>query len=178
MTRQPAQPPERLTRAVEALDVQPEDRILEIGCGRGVAAELICRRLRGGHLVALDRSATAVMSAADRASEWVAAGTARFCGTSLEDAEPAALGSFDKVLAVNVNLFWVRPAQAELALVAGLLRPAGRLCLVYETPDPARLAPLGQRLVAHLDRAGFTSETATPAPALLVVTARFRSMSA
>jgi cyclopropane fatty-acyl-phospholipid synthase-like methyltransferase len=163
--------PERLTRAVEALDVQPEDRILEIGCGRGVAAALICSRLRGGHLVALDRSATAVAAARQRAADYVSAGTAELITGALEDVDPARLGSFDKVLAVNVNLFWVRPARAELGLVTELLRPHGRLHLVYEPPGPDRLAHLRQRLLAHLEQAGFTTETVSQ-PNLLSVTAR------
>ena len=165
-----AMPPARLLWAVEALDVQPGDRVLEIGCGRGVAAELICRRLGTGHLVALDRSATAIAAATERTADCVAAGTARFLTGALAGMDPVALGSFDKVLAVNVNLFWVRPAQTELELVAGLLRPHGRLHLVYEPPDPARVPELRSRLLAHLDRAGLTSEADTHGARLLLVT--------
>ena len=172
-----AQVPERLTRAVEALDVQPEDRILEIGCGRGVAAALICSCLRGGHLVAFDRSATAVAAAVARAADCVAAGTAEFRTGALEDTDPATLGSFDKVLAVNVNLFWVRPAPVELGLVTELLRPHGRLHLVYEPPGPDRVVHLRQRLLTNLEQAGFTTETVSR-PSLLSVTARVHSCPA
>ena len=60
--------PARLRWAVDFIDVQPQDHILEIGCGSGQAADLICRRLEGrGKLFAIDRSeavSTAPSSAA------------------------------------------------------------------------------------------------------------------
>ena len=39
--------PDRLAWAVETMAIGPADRVLEIGCGRGVAVALICERLAG-----------------------------------------------------------------------------------------------------------------------------------
>jgi trans-aconitate methyltransferase len=151
--------PERLVAAVEALELRPGDEVLEIGCGRGVAAELICRRLTTGHLLALDRSTTAISAATARNADAVAAGRATFVTAALEDTGPGLLGGYHRVLAVNVNLFWTGPAQRELRLIADHLRPDGTLWLWYDPPDPGRADHIESRLLDHLRRTGFRADT-------------------
>src|SRR6266498_1502438 len=69
-------PPQRLQWAVQVLNVAPEDEILEIGCGPGVAVSLVCEQLAGGKITAIDRSATAIKQAAKRNADHLASGKA------------------------------------------------------------------------------------------------------
>src|SRR5687767_10101146 len=97
--------PRRLWTAVEILDPPPSARVLEVGCGAGVAAGLVCRRLTSGHLTALDRSATALERAERRLVDYLDDGRLdlqhRELADFLGDGRP-----YDLVFAVNVNLFW------------------------------------------------------------------------
>lgn len=123
---------DRLRLAVDRLDVQPGDLVLEVGCGHGLAASLICERLRGGHLVAIDRSAAMIDAARRRNQRFADAGQAEFICTAFEDADFGAR-RFDRILALRVALFHRDPAQAA-ALVAKWLRPKGQLLALYDTP--------------------------------------------
>ena len=67
---------ERLVWAVDTLAVRPTDRLMEIGCGHGVAVSLVCEKLSGGSILAIDRSPTMIEMAAKRNREYVAAGMA------------------------------------------------------------------------------------------------------
>jgi ubiquinone/menaquinone biosynthesis C-methylase UbiE len=92
---------ERQRRAVEELDIQPGDRVLELGCGHGVAASLVCNKLGpGGHLTAIDRSPKMIEVASSRNAEHVAAGRATFLCTTFEEAH---FGDqrFDKVFGIH-----------------------------------------------------------------------------
>ena len=145
--------PPRIAFAVRQLRARPTDRILEIGCGTGVAAGVIAASLTSGHLTAIDRSAHAVASARARLARWMAAVTARVRRTALADADFVA-DSFDRALAVNVNQFWIDP-QAELAVLAGAIRRNGMLCLVNQPPSPSSAERITTECPAALREQGF-----------------------
>jgi SAM-dependent methyltransferase len=144
--------PQRVQWAVELLDVQPSDHLLEIGCGPGHAVALVCPRLAGGTITAIDRSATAVARTLERTKACVAAGRARVERQTLTDAE---LGRrFQKVFAVNVNAFWTAP-EPSLAALGRLLASRGLAYLVYEPPSAVQLRKLRSWLPERLEEHGF-----------------------
>ena len=154
----------------------PDDHLLEIGCGPGVAVSLVCEQLAGGRITAIDRSPTAMRRAAARNAGHVAAGRAVLRSAALESLHPSDLpegpGGFDKVFAMNVNLFWVRTPTRELELIRALLKPAGALFLFYGYGTSGQgPATLPDALAGHLSDGGFTVEPVT-GPAVVGVVAR------
>ena len=75
----------RLAAIVEALPLRPGMRVLEIGCGPGVAARAVVRRLGKGHVVAIDRSAKAIAQAIAGSRAEVASGRLEFRCVAIED---------------------------------------------------------------------------------------------
>jgi SAM-dependent methyltransferase len=144
---------ERLVWAVELLALLPGDRVLEIGCGHGIAAALVCERLGAGRLVALDRSESMIRQANVRNRDAVACGKAAFHLAAIEDARLAGQ-TFDKIFAVNVNAFWQEPAR-ELAAIAEYLAPGGRLYVVNQPPVPKQTKEIAARVRRNLEGAGF-----------------------
>jgi protein-L-isoaspartate O-methyltransferase len=69
---------------VEVLDVAPHERVLEVGCGHGVAVSLVCELLDGGQITAVDRSLKMI---AQRGGGTEPPRKARFLAASLEQAE-------------------------------------------------------------------------------------------
>lgn len=122
----------RLSAVVEELAVRPGDRVLEIGCGHGVAATLVCERLVDGRLTAVDRSSTMIEAAARRNAEHVATGRAEFL---VADLEALDLGErrFDLVFAVRVRAFHVDPDSAR-ALVEPWLASGARVRSFMDRP--------------------------------------------
>jgi protein-L-isoaspartate O-methyltransferase len=169
--------PERLRWALELLDISPDDQILEIGPGPGVSVSLICEQLAGGRITIIERSATAVQRATRRNADQVASGKAVFHQLDLADVDlvrRALTGQhFDKALAVNINLFWIRPADAELQLIKDLLRPGGVLHLIYETPGEGQASRVTKAVAAALADNGFATAVRTASsPSLVCITGR------
>jgi SAM-dependent methyltransferase len=169
--------PERIRWAVDVLAPGPDEHLLEIGCGPGVAVALVCERLTGGRIVAIDRSATAIARATGRNAQHIATGRAVLRTAALERLTPADLPGgrtgFDKVFAMNVNLFWTRSPARELDLIRTLLAPGAALYLFYGygSPPGAPTAPrVPGALVERLAEHGFAAEI-TPGPGIVCVRA-------
>jgi SAM-dependent methyltransferase len=163
--------PDRVVWALEVIDPGPDDRLLEIGCGPGVAVAAVCERLAGGRIVAVDRSATAIRRAERRNAAHAAAGRAVFATAALEDLAPGDLpdAPFDAVFAMNVNLFWVRSPARELDLVRRLLAAEGALYLFYGYGGADRPATVPDALLDHLTAGGFRAEVRRGASVVGVV---------
>jgi SAM-dependent methyltransferase len=152
-----ARPAERLVWAVEILGVRPDDRLLEVGCGHGVAVSLVCERLDGGSVLGIDRSAKMIEMAARRNAAHVAAGRASFEVAALHEAD---LGDarFDLVYAIHVPVLLRGNPSRELAIVRSHLAPGGRFALPFQPVDPATTEPTARRLAGMLEAGGFTVE--------------------
>jgi SAM-dependent methyltransferase len=127
--------PARVAWAVDLLDPQPADRLLEVGGAPGVAAALICERLTTGHLVAVERSATGLRRIGGRNAEHVESGRLVLRGCALADLDEPA-DSIDVAFAVNVNVFWTSTPERELSVLRHLLVSGGRLAVLYGSDIP------------------------------------------
>jgi cyclopropane fatty-acyl-phospholipid synthase-like methyltransferase len=166
---------ERQAWAVDVLAVEPDDRLLEVGCGHGVAVSLVCERLDGGHITAIDRSQKMIDMASERNRECVES-----CKATLQTAtfEEADLGSrsFDKIFAIHVAAFWRRPAE-NLGAARERLAPGGALYLFNQSPGwqrPEAAEGFTRQLTELLPRHGFgVDEVLTgdlkPAPVVAMV---------
>ena len=121
----------RLRAVVDALPIEPGSRVLEIGCGPGVAARAVAERLRTGQVLATDRSATAIAQALHRSAEEIASGrmTVRCVAAEnlvLDDGEQP----YDLVFAIRVGALDGRhPAAGIRALqrIAVVTTPDARM---------------------------------------------------
>ncbi|MBI3992905.1 MAG: class I SAM-dependent methyltransferase [Candidatus Lambdaproteobacteria bacterium] len=148
---------ERNRWTVALLDVRPQDRVLEIGFGPGIAIAAVAERLAGGQVLGVDHSTVMVHQAARRDARAVADGRVRLVLGDVADV-PAEAGPFQKILAVNAVMFWGEPVL-RLRELRARLAPGGTLALTLQPRAPkatdADAQRAGEHLVAQLREAGF-----------------------
>jgi ubiquinone/menaquinone biosynthesis C-methylase UbiE len=142
---------------VELLDIQRTDRVIELGCGPGVAIAALASRAVRGLVVGVDHSEVMVRQARRRNAAAIRAGRIRLVHAPVE-LLPVTDGPFDAALAVNTVGFWPEPT-ARLREIGQVLRPGGRIALVSQPRCPgataATSAAAGEELAALLSEAGF-----------------------
>jgi SAM-dependent methyltransferase len=125
---------ERNRRTIDLLQIQPEDWVLEIGYGPGLAIQWAAERAVRGKVVGVDHSEVMRRQAERRNYRTIQAGHVELHTAPL-DALPVFDGRFDKVFAVNVYMFWPDSAGALAKLVA-LMKPGGTIALTYQPRKP------------------------------------------
>src|ERR1700744_6259203 len=151
---------------VSLLDVQPADRILEIGFGPGLAIAALARA-GAGHVYGADHSGVVVRAAARRNAAAIRAGRVTLLRASADQLPPALDGPFDAILAINALAFWPEPAE-RLADLRRRLAPGGRVAIASQprcpgaTADTSRAA--GRQLGQLLTQAGFTQLSTSTLP--------------
>lgn len=145
---------ERYRWAVEILDVQPDDVILEIGCGYGHSIRLICERLAEGKLTAIDRSEKMVEAASKDSKDFHDSGKVEILHRDLLNSELVE-SSFDKIFLFNINVFWMDPVE-ELDVIRRLLKPDGRFYLFHQPPPGHDLEEFENAFRSNLSKCGFS----------------------
>jgi cyclopropane fatty-acyl-phospholipid synthase-like methyltransferase len=131
---------QRISAFVAALPLRAGMRILEIGCGPGVAARLIVAEIDSVQVLGIDRSPRAIAQARAASAEELAHDRLEFRAVAAEDfllgrGEPR----FDLAFAMRVGALDGRHPDATarvLARITAALTPAGRLFV--DGGDPAR----------------------------------------
>ncbi|APR54460.1 class I SAM-dependent methyltransferase [Sphingomonas koreensis] len=115
-------------------------RVLEIGCGPGVAARAVFRRIGHGQVVAIDRSAAAIRIAAAASRAECEAGLLELRTVAIEDfALTGGEPRFDLAFAQHVGVLDGRdPSDAALKRLKAALKPHALLFVEGMAPIPAR----------------------------------------
>ena len=144
--------------AVSLLDVQREDRVLEIGFGPGIAIRELARLAPDGHVCGLDHSEVMVRQAARRNADGIRRGRVQLRLGCVERV-PAFEVPFDKILAVNALQFWDDPVE-PLRELRRVLRSGGRIAIAFQPRGPGACdqaaRTLGQQIATALRVAGFS----------------------
>jgi SAM-dependent methyltransferase len=159
--------------AVDLLDVSDGERVLELGCGPGVA--VAAAAAKGATVVGVDRSPVMVAQARRRNRTAVRRDQVKLVNEPVESL-PAFAEPFDKALAVNTAGHWDDPV-AGLQAIGSQLRPGGVIVVVSQPRCPGATAAhseaAGEELVRLLRDAGYdeirteTLELSPPAVAAI-----------
>ena len=142
---------------VDLLQLKPDDRIIEIGCGPGLALEACLAQAAAGEGVGLDHSRTMLDQARVRNAGASSDGRLQLRLESLDELPPG-LGPFDKLYSANVVQF-LPDRAAAFRKIHALLKPNGIAATTYmprsKNPSRAEALAMADEIEGHMKVAGF-----------------------
>jgi SAM-dependent methyltransferase len=142
---------------VALLDVQPTDRVLEVGFGPGIAVRELSRLASRGLVIGVDHSPVMVRQARRRTASAVRAGRVDLRLAPVEELSDFG-DPLDKIMAVNTVGFWTDPL-ASLTDLRTRLRPGGTIAIASQPRCPGATwdtsERAGRKIADQLQAAGF-----------------------
>jgi ubiquinone/menaquinone biosynthesis C-methylase UbiE len=112
---------------IDLLDVQPSDKMLEVGFGPGVGIQLLTSSASAGYVAGVDPSKEMVAQARNKKA--IESGRADLRHGSVASL-PFADNTFDKALAINSMQVWP-DAVAGLREMRRVIKPGGEVALGF-----------------------------------------------
>lgn len=155
--------PKLTTKVVSYLDTQPNDRVLDLGCGDGVLTSQIAQAASSGKVLGLDASQSFVKSAQEKYTTSNCTFKHQDC-TKLEQCSEAIDGSWDKVFS-NAAMHWILrnpdTRRSYFSNAYKALRPGGKF--VFEMGGNGNVAEVQAAATAALLHTGVSLEKARDA---------------
>lgn len=146
---------ERVEWAVDKLNVQATDEILEIGFGSGLGIQALAKR--ASHVSGIDISAVMVQQARKRNAQAIRHSQVDIQQGVAEDI-PFSENKFDKILTINVYHHWDDKALG-LSECLRVLKADGTLAIVEQPPfgieEHSQIIARAESIKAELEAAGF-----------------------
>lgn len=115
---------------LDAMKVQEDDRILEIGSGTGSLIREMAKSMQSGHIEGIDFSDAMVAIARRKNRDSIAKGQVKITRGDFDRIEYER-DCFNKVCSVNTVYFWSRPDRTARR-IANVLVPGGTVALAFE----------------------------------------------
>jgi len=148
---------ERNKWGVELLNLQPDDNVLEIGFGPGIAIKMMSDIITQGTIFGIDHSEKMLSSAQKRNSDAIKSGRVTLICSSISSL-PEINIKFGKVLDINSFQFWENPVDDLIKLKKHMI-DGGTIALVHQPRKPgatdADATDAGNNFSDLLQQAGF-----------------------
>ena len=171
--------------ALKLLDLQPSDRVLEVGFGHGRTMERAAEALTTGFIAGVDLSEEMVRMAEYRCRHLIREGKVTVTvGDSVHLPFPDQ--HFDKALSVHTVYFWADP-EAHLCEIRRVLAYGGRLVLGFRSkedkmaedfPESVYTFYTAEEVGGLLETSGFERVDLAHAPGGLIMATACRPLAA
>lgn len=155
--------PKLTTKVISYLDAQPNERILDIGCGDGILTAQIAQTVTKGQVFGLDASKSFIKTAQEKYTSSNCTFQYQDCN-ELEACPEAVDGSWDKVFS-NAAMHWIlRRTDTRTAFFNNInrcLKPNGKF--VFEMGGWGNVAEVQAATVSALVHAGMSIDRAAEA---------------
>lgn len=148
---------ERNAWAVELLNLQLSDNVMEIGFGPGLALEIISKSISTGKIYGVDHSKKMFKLASKRNYSAVSSNRMKLFHASISDL-PESIKNLDKVLDINTFQFW----QNHLDILCNIkkrMSKEGTIVIIHQPRKPGSTQSdadeVGEKISSLLKKAGF-----------------------